>query len=58
VSRALDELAGDSLRGVALQQYTTGDFAVRGLAKRVRLVGDLEQERIDLVDADEEPGER
>lgn len=58
VSRALDELAGDSLRGMALRQYITGDFAVRGRAKRVRLVGDLEQERIELVDADEDPGER
>jgi MoxR-like ATPase len=58
VSRALDELAGDSLRGMALQQYTTGDFAARGRAKRVRLVGDLEQERIELVDAEETPGAR
>lgn len=53
VSRALDELAGDSLRGIALKQYTSGDFAVRGRAKRVRLVGDLEQERIELVDSDD-----
>jgi hypothetical protein len=54
VSRALDELAGESLREMALAQYENGAFASRGRSKRVRLVGDLARERIELVDADSE----
>jgi MoxR-like ATPase len=54
VSRALDELAGESLREMALAQYASGAFASRGRAKHVRLVGDLSRERIELVAVDPE----
>jgi ATP-dependent Clp protease ATP-binding subunit ClpA len=49
VSRALDELAGESLRELAIAQYQNGRHAIRGTSLPVRLVGDLSTQRIELV---------
>jgi len=49
VSRALDELAGASLRDLAIAQYKSGRHSVRGSYLPVRLVGDLTTQRIELV---------
>lgn len=49
VSRALDELAGESLRDLAITQYQNGRHAMRGASIPVRLVGDLNTQRIELV---------
>jgi ATP-dependent Clp protease ATP-binding subunit ClpA len=49
VSRALDELAGESLRDLAITQYQNGRHAIRGSSIPVRLVGDLRTQRIELV---------
>ena len=49
VSRALDELAGESLRELAITQYQNGRHAIRGASIAVRLVGDLHTQRIELV---------
>jgi MoxR-like ATPase len=55
VGRALDELAGESLRDIALAQYDSGSFAARGKPKLIRLVGDPTNERIvaQVVDGEE-----
>ncbi len=49
VGRALDELAGESLRQMALTQYETGAHSLRGKPLRVRFVGDLQHEKISVV---------
>jgi MoxR-like ATPase len=46
VSRALDQLAGQSMQEIALAQYDSGAFETRGKPKRIRLVGDPKNERI------------
>jgi ATP-dependent Clp protease ATP-binding subunit ClpA len=53
VSRALDELAGESLRDLAIKQYQNGHHAIRGASVPVRLVGDLNARRIELVPAND-----
>lgn len=49
VGRALDDLAGEALQELALEQYAKGNEGLRGQPKRVRFVGDTENERIVLV---------
>ena len=51
VSRALDELAGESLQKLAIEQYTSGNHLQRGTTRRVKLVGDLEKQTISVIDA-------
>ena len=51
VSRALDELAGESLQRLAIEQYQSGNHLKRGVTRPVRLVGNAESRTITVVDA-------
>jgi hypothetical protein len=51
VSRALDELAGESLQRLAIEQYQSGNHVKRGITRPVKLVGDAESRTITVVDA-------
>ncbi|MFO0968145.1 MAG: AAA family ATPase [Gemmataceae bacterium] len=56
VSRAFEQLGGESVRQFAEEQYEEGDCRLRGHPRRVKLIGDRINGRILLVDAPHQNG--
>jgi ATP-dependent Clp protease ATP-binding subunit ClpA len=49
VNRAIDDLAGDSLTQLAVEQYESGAYEARDTLIKVKLIGDPENEKIHAV---------
>src|SRR5262245_25285227 len=56
VSRAFEQLGGESVRQLAEEQYDHADRRLRNHPRRVKLIGDRVNRRILLVDVDSQNG--